>query len=90
MAHPSKTLPVPTRFRDGSERNALEIEIDCLAALGQAEITSLGSENLYATKDGLHYYSKVYNTEDYQLGAWDFSVHPCGCKSLVHDTIQQL
>ena len=88
MAHPPKTLPVPTRFRDGSEHNALEIEIDCLDALGQAEITSLGSENLYAKKDGMHYFSKVYNTEDYQLGAWDFSVRPRGCKILFQDAIQ--
>lgn len=57
-----------------------EIEVDKLSSIGKATITSLGSENIYITKDGLPFYAKVYNTEDYVLGEWDFSAHPNGRK----------
>lgn len=67
-----KRLPVPTRFCTGASGDSLMVECDALTALGVAEVIDVGEENIYMRKDGVHYYSKVPNTEDYAVGAWDF------------------
>jgi hypothetical protein len=72
MAIAATSLPKPTRFNDGSEFNAIAIEVDQLSALGVADITSVGAENIYVLKDGLHYYCKVMATERFEQGLWDF------------------
>lgn len=72
MASPGSGLPLPTKYSDGSERNAIHLEIDQLPALGLARITSVGSENIYMEKNGLNYYCKVMATERYQTGDWHF------------------
>lgn len=74
-------LPKPNKFSDGSEGKDIEIQPDKLAALGVATITSLGSENIYMQKNGLNYYAKVMNTEDYAEGEWDFAQFPNGKKA---------
>lgn len=73
-------LPQPSAYRDGSETKPIEIEATekDLAALGTAEIVSIGDENIYMKKDGLNYYSKVQSTERYQVGVWDFAANPTG------------
>jgi hypothetical protein len=50
-----------------------ELDVDELPALGIANITSIGNENIYLEKDGKSYFSKVGNTQDYSVGEWDFS-----------------
>lgn len=49
-----------------------------LSAIGVANITDLGDENIYFTKNGVSYYSKVGNTQSYKIGEWDFSKNPLG------------
>lgn len=44
-----------------------------IQALGTANITDIGEENIYIEKDGVGYYIKLYNTEKYQKGPYDFS-----------------
>lgn len=56
----------------------LEVESDDLARFGQVEITSQGSENIYFTKDGQKYYSKVMNTERFPEGTFDMGAYPEG------------
>lgn len=65
-------LPTPTKPQPGTPDRPIRLEIEDLPALGLATITDLGEENLYAEKDGLHYYCKVFDTERYALGLWDF------------------
>ncbi|MEI6746324.1 MAG: hypothetical protein WCL34_10205, partial [Methylococcaceae bacterium] len=50
-----------------------EIEPEKLSGIGVAKITSIGEENIYFEKDGVAYYSKVMNTDKYQVGEHDFS-----------------
>lgn len=57
------------------------VEADDLARFGQVEITSQGSENIYFTKDGQKYYSKVYNTERFPKGPFDLAANPNGLKN---------
>lgn len=73
-------LPQPSAYRDGSETMPIEIEATekDLAALGTAEIVSIGDENIYMKKDGLTYYSKVQSTDHYTVGLWDFAENPMG------------
>lgn len=75
------SLPKPSKYSDGSAGRDIELEIEQLSALGVADITNIGSENIYIKKNGLHYYSKVMNTEDYAEGEWDFSQFPNGRKA---------
>lgn len=56
----------------------LEVEPDDLARFGQVEITSQGSENIYFTKDGQKYFSKVMNTERFPEGSFDLAANPNG------------
>lgn len=58
--------------------NSTNVEVSDLAGIGIAEITSIGSENIYFEKDGKFYISKVGNTENYALGEWDFAKYPEG------------
>lgn len=74
------SLPKPSKYRKGTADDGLEIEFDALAPLGIATITDTGSENIYIVKDGIHYFSKVMNTEDYRVGEWDFAAFPRGIK----------
>ena len=55
--HPE--LPRPNAYRDGSKFYALELEIEQLPLLGHVTIESLGNENIYLSKGGLHFYCKV-------------------------------
>ncbi|WP_321820906.1 MULTISPECIES: hypothetical protein [unclassified Burkholderia] len=65
-------LPRPTRFRDGTEHNPIDLEIEQLPGLGTARISSVGTENIYMERGGLHYYCKVHDTRGYEVGEWDF------------------
>lgn len=49
-----------------------------IARFGQVEITSHGNENIYFTKDGQKYYSKVLNNESYPVGPFDMGAYPDG------------
>lgn len=73
-----ETLPTPTKYRTGKEGSNIQLETNQLHLLGEAEITSLGSENIYIRKDGLNYYCKVMTTERYAQGEWDFAAYPEG------------
>lgn len=86
-AEPEK-LPEPSAYRDGSESKPIELEFDRLQPLGQAEITSIGDENIYVLKDGLHYYSKVLNTEEYRVGPWDFTKNSAENLSMENQDMQ--
>ena len=44
-----------------------------LSSLGNVQITDIGGENVYFTKDGISYYTKLLNTDDWQKGPADFS-----------------
>jgi hypothetical protein len=70
-----RKLPVPSKYRDGTAQNAIELEIDQLPLLGVARIESVGNENIYVVKNGVHYYCKVMATEAYEQGEWDFAEH---------------
>lgn len=61
-----------------TEDAARELEFDELAPLGVATITDSGSENIYMTKDGMYFWSKVMNTEAYPVGEFDFAKYPMG------------
>lgn len=67
-----RKLPAPSKFRDGTSHNPIELEVDQLPLLGIARIDSVGSENIYIVRDDLHYYCKVMETESYDVGNWDF------------------
>jgi hypothetical protein len=66
-------LPEPTSRQDGTADKHIEVEIEDLPAFGKAEILNVGSENIYVKKDGLFYFAKVYSTEKYQPGMYDFA-----------------
>lgn len=72
-----RSLPEPTKYRDGINQ-CIRLEIEELDLLAYATITDLGCENIYMQKDGLKYYCKVYTTERYLLGEWDFASNPNG------------
>lgn len=60
-----------------------DIEIDGyseLSSFGNVEITDIGSENVYFKKNDIDYYTKLLNTDDWSVGAADFSgvVDPYG------------
>lgn len=62
----SKPLTAAMLAEDGGS-----FELDDYALLRQAgsvTITSVGSENVYFTKGGVPYFTKVLNTDDYQAG----------------------
>ena len=44
-----------------------------LSSLGNVQITDVGGENVYFTKDGISYYTKLLNTDDWKVGPADFS-----------------
>lgn len=74
----AQALPVPSKYRTGDEDNPLHLELDQLALLGVAKITSLGEENVYVEKGGRHYYCKVHFTERFAEGVWNFEAYPEG------------
>lgn len=45
-----------------------------LQALGCAEITDIGDENIYVVQDGITYAAKVHDTERFEVGFHDFSM----------------
>ncbi|AQH05993.1 hypothetical protein A9R05_44405 (plasmid) [Burkholderia sp. KK1] len=67
-----RKLPAPSKYRDGTSHNPIDLEVDQLPLLGIARIDSVGGENIYIVKDDLHYYCKVMETESYDIGDWDF------------------
>lgn len=78
-------LPKPSKARDGSANQPIEIDPENLAGLGIAQIKSIGNENIYAEKDQLHYFSKVMNTQDYARMEWDFVSNPQGNKDIANN-----
>lgn len=56
------------------EAEQFEITSDAdFKALGVADITSVGGENIYMKKDGVRYFAKVGNVAQYSEGQYDFS-----------------
>lgn len=58
--------------------NSTDVDVSKLSEIGIAEITDIGSENLYFEKDGKYYVSKVGNPQLYAEGEWDFAKYPDG------------
>lgn len=50
----------------------LDRDVD-IQALGTAQITDIGQENVYVEKDGAAYFFKPGNTDNFQTGPHDFS-----------------
>lgn len=51
----------------------IEVEVADLAGYGEVNITDIGEENIYFAKDGKKYFSKVVDTEIYQVGNFNFA-----------------
>lgn len=74
MIERAAILPPVRHELDGTTDRPLAIDTDeQLQALGHAEITAVGEENVYAVVDGMTYYAKLGATERFEVGPHDFS-----------------
>lgn len=49
-----------------------EVDVGDLSNYGEVEITDIGEENIHFTKNGKKYFSKVGDTEKYEIGLYNF------------------
>lgn len=83
MIERAAVLPPVRHELDGTTDRPIVIDDDDqIQALGHAEITAVGEENVYVLSDNLHYYAKIGATERFEVGPHDFSRetfdHPIG------------
>lgn len=69
--HP-RGLPIPSKFSNGSRSQPLEVQIEELSNFEIAEISDVGSENIYILKNKIYYFCKVGDVDSYSLGLWNF------------------